>query len=100
MTNFILDYYQQIQDGTVTVGKWVRLWYETIVRGLETKTYFYNQKKANRAIKFIETFCRHHEGELAPEHIRLELWQKALISVIFGIVDTDGLRQFREIVDA
>ena len=28
----------------------------------------------------------------------LELWQKALISCMFGIVDENGLRQFREVV--
>ena len=98
MTNYILDYYQQIQDGTITVGKWVRLWYEMIVKRLESKAYIYSPKKAARAIRFIETFCRHHEGELAPQHIRLELWQKALLSVIFGITDEDGARQFREVV--
>ena len=98
MTNYILDYYQQIQDGTACVGKWVRLWYEQIVKGLENRSYFYNAKKAAKAIKFIEAFCRHHEGELAPQHIRLELWQKAMLSVIFGIVDEEGVRQFREIV--
>lgn len=98
MTNYILDYYQQIQDGTVTVGKWVRLWYEQIVKGIENRLYYFNPKKAARAIRFIETFCRHHEGELAPQHIRLELWQKAMLSVIFGITDEDGNRQFREIV--
>ena len=98
MTNYILDYYQQIHDGTITVGKWVRIWYEQIVKNIENRVYFYNPKKAAKAIKFIETFCRHHEGPLAPNHIRLELWQKALLSVIFGIVDKEGTRQFREIV--
>ena len=28
----------------------------------------------------------------------MELWQKALVSIIFGIVDENGLRQFREVV--
>ena len=46
---------------------------------------------------FVEQFCHHHEGELAPQRIKLELWQKALLSVIFGIVDEDGYRQFREV---
>lgn len=96
MNNSILEYYQQIEDGSVTVGRWVRLWYEYIVRGLQEKAFFFNQKKANRAIRFIETFCHHHEGALAPGLIRLELWQKALISVLFGIMDEDGVRQFRE----
>ena len=96
--SYILEYYQAITDGSVTVGKWIRMWYQLIVDGLQKKKYFFSQKKANAAIKFIETFCRHHEGELAPGKIRLELWQKALISVIFGIVKEDGTRQFREVL--
>lgn len=98
MNNYILTYYQQISDGTVTVGRWVRLLYEIIIKGLEEKRYFYSQKKAAAAIHFIENFCHHHEGALAPQLIKLELWQKALLSIMFGIVDESGMRQFREIV--
>ena len=96
--NFIFSYYQQIQDGSVIVGKWVRLAYEMIIKGLEKKAFFYNHKKAQAAILFIENFCHHHEGELAPGKIRLELWQKAFVSCVFGIVDAAGLRQFHEVV--
>lgn len=94
--NYILIYYQQIKDGSVTVGKWIERWYEYLVHGLEEKRFFFDQKKAARAIAFIQQYCRHHEGPLAPQLITLEVWQKALVSVIFGIVDADGLRQFRE----
>lgn len=94
--NYILIYYQQIKDGGVTVGRWIERWYEYIVHGLEEKRFFFDQKKAARAIAFIQQYCRHHEGPLAPQLITLEVWQKALISVVFGIVDADGLRQFRE----
>ena len=96
--NYILEYYQAIKDGSVTVGHWIREWYGQIVIGLQEKRFYFNQKKANMAIRFIQTFCRHHEGALAPGRIRLELWQKAMISVIFGIVDEDGIRVFREIL--
>ena len=98
MNNYIFEYYQHIQDGSIIVGQWVRMWYEQILKQLENKAYFFDQKKANKAIKFIEGFCRHHEGVLAPGLIKLELWQKAFVSVIFGIVDKSGNRQFREIV--
>jgi phage terminase large subunit-like protein len=94
--NYILIYYQQIKDGSVTVGRWIEKWYEYIVHGLEEKRFFFDQKKAARAIAFIQQYCRHHEGPLAPQLITLEVWQKALVSVIFGILDSDGLRQFRE----
>lgn len=95
--NYILTYYQAICDGSVVVGKWTRLVYEYIVRGLEERRFFYSHKKAAAAILFIENFCRHHEGALAPGLIRLELWQKALVSAIFGILDETGARQFREV---
>lgn len=96
--NYILTYYQKISDGTITVGKWVKLAYEMIIKGLEIKSFFYDSKKAHKAINFIEKFAHHHEGALAPQNIKLELWQKALVSAVFGIVDKDGYRQFREVL--
>lgn len=95
--NYIYKYYQSIQDGSVTVGKWIRLLYTYIIHGIEDRTFTFDQKKANKAIEFIETQCRHSEGELAPGLFVLELWQKALISCIFGIIGKDGYRQFREV---
>ena len=97
MNNYIYAYYQQIVDGTVCVGRWVRLIYEIIIQGLDNKSFFYSHKKAQAAILFIENFCHHHEGELAPDKIKLELWQKAFLSILFGIVDKDGNRHFREV---
>ena len=94
--NWILTYYQHIKDGTVTVGSWVELAYEMIIKGLQEKSFFYDQKKADKAIKFMESFCRHHEGALGGKKIVLEEWQKAFVSVMFGVVDKDGNRQFRE----
>lgn len=96
MDNYLLAYYQAIQNGSVVVGRWVRMFYEYIIKGLQEQSFFFDQKKANRAIRFIETFCHHCEGR--DDLLRLELWQKAAVSVIFGVVGADGLRQFREVV--
>ena len=96
--SYIDAYYQAIKNGSVVVGRWVRLLYEYIVRGVEEGRFFYDAKKANSAIKWIEKHCFHTEGPLAPGPFKLELWQKALVSCIFGIVDEKGLRQFREVV--
>lgn len=94
--NYIFEYYQQIQNGSVIVGRWVRLVMEYLVKGLQDKLFYYDNKKANKAIKFIENFCHHCEGR--SDLIKLELWQKAIVSAMFGIVDKDGVRQFREVV--
>ena len=96
--NWIFAYYQRIVDGSEAVGQWVRLIYEYLVKGLEEKLFFFDQKKANTAIEWIEGHCFHTEGPLAPGPLKLELWQKAMISAIFGIVDESGNRQFREVL--
>ena len=99
MNNYIYAYYQRISDGSEVVGQWIRLIYEYIINGLEQKTFKFDQKKANKAIKWIETHCFHVEGPQAPSTLKLELWEKAFISCIFGIVENDtGLRVFREVI--
>lgn len=98
LTNYIYEYYQKINDGTIIVGKWVKLVYDIIIDDIKNKKYTYDAKKAKKAILYIEHYCRHHEGELAPQHLKLELWQKALVSCIFGLVDDDGNRHYREIM--
>ena len=94
--NEIYAYYQKIQDGSIVVGKWIRMLYDVIIDGLENGRWSFNQRRANAAIGFIEKYCHHYKGALAPERIKLSLWQKAAISLMFGIVDADGIRQFTE----
>lgn len=96
--NYIFAYYQQIKEGKVSVGKWIEMTYERIVQGLNDKEYEYDAKKAHHAIDWIEKHCFHTTGKLAPNPLKLELWQKAMLSAIFGLVDPDGARHFREIV--
>ena len=96
--NWILTYYQKVKDGSIEVGRWILLILEYIVKGLENKEFFYDQKKANEVIEWIEEHCFHTEGPLAPQPLKLELWEKALIASMYGIVDENGLRQFREVL--
>ena len=98
MNNYILEYYQGIKDGSIVTSKWVRLVFEILIEGIESKRWTFDQKKANAAIRFIESKCHHSEGALAPKKLKLELWQKAIVSAIFGIIGEDGFRQFREVL--
>lgn len=96
--NWIYAYYQGIKDGSFTVGEYIREIMQYLVDGLEKKAFSYDQKKANAAIEWIEEHTFHTEGRLAPNNFVLELWEKAFVSALFGIVDENGLRQFREVV--
>lgn len=93
--NYIYEYYAKISSGEIIVGKWIKKIFEIIINGLQTQEYFFNAKAANKAIKFIETFCHHSKGR--NDLITLELWQKAIVSTIFGIQDAEKIRVFREI---
>lgn len=57
-------------------------------------TSHYDKKKADRAVTFIENLC-HTKGKWAGTPFWLLPWQEQLIRDIFGIVKTDGNRQFR-----
>lgn len=94
--NYIQEYYYRITHGEITVGKWIRLLYDKITAGLRDGLFYFDDRKANRAITFIENFCHHCEGR--DDLITLELWQKATVSLMFGIVDENGLRIFREVM--
>lgn len=96
MDNWIFKYHEAIKKKEVIVGVWVRLSFEILTTGLLNGEWEFNEKKANKAIKFIENFCHHSEGR--SDLLHLELWQKAIVSAIFGIMDkTTGYRQFREV---
>ena len=95
--NAILAYWDEIQTGGVNVGKWIRLLYDVILQGISENRWFYDERLAKNAIGFIERYCHHYKGKLAPRRIRLDLWERASISLIFGIVDSRGRRQFTEV---
>lgn len=93
--NYIYEYYTKITSGEIVAGKWIKQIYKILVDGLEKQEFFYNAKKANKAIKFIENFCHHSKGR--SDLLKLELWQKAIVCAMFGIVDDQNIRIFREI---
>lgn len=93
--NYIYEYREKIQSGEIIAGKWIKDIYDILVSGLESGEYHYDAKKVNKAIKFIENFCHHSKGR--NDLIHLELWQKAAVAAIFGIVDDQKVRIFREV---
>lgn len=97
--NYVRQYVRAIRTGTVTVSEPVRQVYERLDAEAADKScpYRFSAKLGDHAIRFIETFCRHYEGEHAGQLVKLELWEKAFIQTLFGWVDKKTrLRRFRE----
>ena len=57
-------------------------------------TSHYDQQKADRAVRFIE-MLPHTKGEWEGKPFWLLPWQERLVRDIFGIVKSDGMRQFK-----
>lgn len=96
VVNYIFQYYDAITSGRIRAGKWIKAIYRILVEGLKNGDWIFGWEKANKAIRFIETFCHHSKGR--NDLLKLELWQKAIVSAIFGILDKKtGYRQFREV---
>ena len=94
--SYIHEYYDKILKGKIIVGKWIKKIYEILVEAIKTGEWEFDAQKANKAIRFIENFAHHNKGR--NDLLKLELWQKAIVSAIFGILDPNThRRQFREI---
>ena len=66
-----------------------------IVNG-KNKKYHFDPLLANYPINFIEDLCKQSKGSLGKD-LKLELFQKAIIQAIYGIVDKKGIRRTNEL---
>lgn len=100
--NPILKYWELIKSGKEITSSKVSRTYQHIVEDIiydEFSLWEYDVDKANHAIEFIERYCKHSKGSVAGRPFILELWQKALICAMFGIVNKiDGYRKYQEVV--
>lgn len=74
-----------------------RIVLDELDNGSEDGRFHYDEAVASKHINFIERFCRLPSGRLGAP-FRLELFQRAILAVIYGFVDEDGARQYREVL--
>lgn len=99
--NPILEYWEQIENGTTLVPKKIYQQYEEIVRWLKDggyKEWFYSSQRANHIIEFAENFCCHSKGKMAGKKVVLELWEKAYLASVYGFIDIEGYRKHQRVV--
>ena len=97
--NPILEYWEEIESGRVKVSSKVYRTYRKVVHDIHNPDeYFYSPKRGNHILEFAENYCRHSKGKFGGKPVRLELWEKAHLATVFGFVDIDGNRKYRESV--
>lgn len=96
--NYIAQYWKKIQSGDIKVSHKV---YQTMqmlvdIQAGKDKKYHFDPILANRPIVFIETFCKQSKGKHIGKPLKLELYEKAIIQAIYGVVDKKYKRRFQE----
>lgn len=95
--NPILEYWHEIESGREVVGKKIRKVYKRLAEKCYDKSgeYYYNAKRGNHILEFAENYCRQSKGKFGGKLVKLELWEKAMLSAAFGFVDKNGKRQYQ-----
>ena len=111
MTN-IEKYYKWICENPNKVCNKVKKIYKKLVEDIskeqeisflnngkvETHTYHFDEKKAQKPISFIEDICKQSKGKWNGKPLKLELFQKAMLEACFGFVDERGLRKYKKVI--
>lgn len=98
--NPILEYWEQIEQGRITVCWKTYWWYKYLAYRVHNPIpeMHYNPKRANHILEFAERYCCLSSGKGAGRPVVLELWEKAHLAAVFGFVGDDGNRTCRESV--
>lgn len=113
--NSIEEYYDWIIHNPNKVGNKVTKIYKKLVQNIKTPqvvsffnkitgeveehTYVFDEKKAQRPVRFIEKYLKQSKGVWNGKPLKLELFQKAFIEALFGFVDKEtGLRKYRKAI--
>ena len=85
--NPITEYNNWIEKHPKKVGKLMKIQLKMLISDIRNKEsdVYYDTKKANHAIEFIENFCRNIKGKTAGNLVVLDPFQKAFIAAVFGI---------------
>lgn len=102
--NPILEYYERIKSGAEVVSRKIARVYRKLAEdiggsvGADGTVYHYSHSRGNHILEFAENYCRHSKGKLGGQLVVLELWEKAMLAAMFGFIDDEGRRRYREII--
>lgn len=98
------EYLDAIHSGKEVVSLKVKTVYEREVNWIKNPPkdfpFYFDKEAGQRPIDFIEKFCKHSKGKWGKQPVRLELFQKGKLQLIFGWKEKETRnRRIREIVD-
>lgn len=101
--NWPNKYLAAIRSGEIAACRKIIAVYEREVEWMDNPPpdfpYHFDAALGQRHIDFMQHFCKQSKGKNGGKPIQFELFQLAKMQLVFGWVDDQGLRRFREVVD-
>lgn len=91
-------YFGGITDGSIVACEKMKRIAERLLEQLASpEAFHFDEEIARRHVDFIQRFCKQPSGQLGKP-LQLELFQRAMLSAVFGFVDDNDLRQHNEVL--
>lgn len=96
----LLKYYAEIKQGNIIVGRELTKELDNLVNDLKyNDEYFYDTKAAEERFYFMEKFIRLTKSPYYNKPLKLMLWQKAFIEVLYSFKMTKEYVDNKKIID-
>ena len=96
---FLEEYYQQILDGRIIAGNELKMELSRLMEDLEDNRFIYDTTDADQRMDFMENCIRLTKSPFYGQPMKLMLWQKAFISVVYGFkMPEDMTDRFRRVL--
>ena len=96
---YLEQYREEIRKGNIIAGRELITALDMYIEDMKNPRYIYDTKEANIRIEFIELFCKHSKAPFDGQPFKLQLWQKALIEVLYSMKHAaTGKDRFRRLI--
>ena len=92
-SNYLIQYYNEIKQGKIIAGIELKIELQKLIEDLNNPKYKYDTKKAYIKISFMETLCLQNKKPFYNKPLKLMLWQKAFIEVVYSFKIFDKLQK-------
>lgn len=96
---WLFKYRQAIKNGEIIVGQELTMQLDNLIRDLDNPRYYYDTSEADKRIDFIENCIRLTKSPFYGKPMKLMLFQKAFIEVIYSFkMAFTGFDRFKKVI--
>lgn len=97
--NYLIEYRETIRSGKIIAGQELIIELDKLIEDLDNPRYIYNTDKAYLYMDFMENCIRLTKSPFYNKPMKLMLWQKAFIEVMYSFKMADtGYERFKKII--